>query len=48
MHKSILEVFYSTGLRISELIRIKNIDLDSKKNILKVLGKGIKERSIKY
>ena len=26
MHKSILEVFYSTGLRISELTRIKNKD----------------------
>ena len=46
MHRSILEIFYSTGLRISELseIKMKNLDLD--KNILKVLGKGRKERIV--
>ena len=46
MHKSILEVFYSTGLRISELNRIKNKDFNNKKNIIKVLGKGNKERVV--
>ena len=46
MHKSILEVFYSTGLRISELVRIKMDDLDINKNIIKVLGKGNKERIV--
>ena len=44
MHKSILEIFYSTGLRISELVRIKKEDLDINKNIIKILGKGKKER----
>jgi len=46
MHKSILEVFYSTGLRISELTEIKTCNLDLDKNILKVLGKGNKERIV--
>lgn len=44
--KSILEVLYSTGLRISELINInlKNISMDNK--TIKVLGKGSKERYV--
>ena len=46
MHKSILEVFYSTGLRISELVRIKSKNVDYVKKIIKVLGKGNKERIV--
>ena len=46
MHKSILEIFYSTGLRISELVRVENENLNIKKHIIKVLGKGKKERIV--
>ena len=46
MHKCMLEVLYSTGLRISELVSIKIIDLDIKKNIIKIKGKGNKERLV--
>ena len=46
MHKSILELFYSTGLRISEMAKIKKRNLDLDKNILKVFGKGNKERIV--
>ena len=44
--RSILEIFYSTGIRISELIKIniKNIDLNKK--LIKVFGKGNKERYV--
>ena len=44
--KSILEILYSTGLRISELkiIEINNIDTDKK--LIKVRGKGDKERYV--
>ena len=44
--KSILEILYSTGLRISELkkIEINNIDIDKK--LIKVKGKGNKERYV--
>ncbi len=44
MNKSILEVFYSTGIRISELVRIKKNDINLDKQIIKVMGKGKKER----
>ena len=46
MHKSILELFYSSGLRISELVEIKIINLDLNKSILKISGKGNKERIV--
>jgi len=42
----IIELFYATGLRRSELINLKLSDLDSHNNTLKVLGKRNKERYI--
>lgn len=42
----ILELFYGTGIRRSELINLKITDLDFSTNRLKVLGKGNKERLI--
>ncbi len=40
----VLEILYYTGMRRAELIGLKNTDLDSYQNTLKVLGKGNKER----
>jgi integrase/recombinase XerC len=42
----ILEILYGTGIRLSELIGIKDKDVNLTKSILKVLGKGNKERII--
>jgi integrase/recombinase XerC len=42
----IIEFFYLTGVRLSELIEIKINDIDFKNCSLKVLGKGNKERII--
>jgi integrase/recombinase XerC len=42
--KLILEVFYSTGIRLSELINLKRSNIDMDNNTLKVVGKGSKER----
>jgi integrase/recombinase XerC len=42
----IIEVFYLTGIRLSELIEIKTHNLDFKNCSLKVLGKGNKERFV--
>lgn|SRR5574341_96154 len=44
--KAILELFYSSGLRLSELanLRLSSIDFDNQN--LKVLGKGSKERIV--
>jgi len=42
----ILEMFYFTGIRLDELVSIKNRDLDFQSNIIKVTGKGNKQRLI--
>lgn len=44
--KLILDMFYQTGIRLSELINIKLTDIDIHGNTLKVFGKRKKERII--
>jgi integrase/recombinase XerC len=44
----ILELFYATGMRLSELINLKDTDLDLFKNTLKVTGKRNKQRIIPF
>ena len=46
--KAIIEMLYATGMRISELINLKVTDIDMKRNVVKVLGKGSKERLIPF
>lgn len=43
-HKAILELFYSSGCRISELVRLKKSDLDFREGTVQLLGKGKKYR----
>jgi len=45
-NKAMLELMYSTGIRISELINIKTHDINITNCTLKVMGKGSKERII--
>ena len=45
-NKLIIEMFYTTGIRRSELIELKIADVDLKQNLIKVLGKRNKERYI--
>lgn len=45
-NKAMLELLFSTGIRISELINLKIQDIDLINNVIKVLGKGSKERII--
>ncbi len=45
-NRAILETFYSTGIRISELVGLNRDDLDFIGGIVKVLGKGRKERIV--
>jgi len=42
----VLQLFYSTGMRLSELINLKESQLDASHSQVKVLGKGNKERII--
>jgi integrase/recombinase XerC len=42
----VLKLFYSTGMRLSELIHLKESQLDASQSQVKVLGKGNKERII--
>lgn len=44
--KAIIETFYSTGIRISELVGLNLADIDFISGIVKVLGKGRKERIV--
>ncbi|MFA5156874.1 MAG: tyrosine recombinase XerC [Candidatus Omnitrophota bacterium] len=44
--KAILETFYSTGMRISELVGLSMPDIDFISGIIKVMGKGKKERIV--
>ncbi|RPI68246.1 MAG: site-specific tyrosine recombinase XerD [Ignavibacteriales bacterium] len=44
--KSILEVFYACGLRVSELIELKVSNLFFDEEIIRVFGKGSKERLV--
>ena len=41
-----LELLYAAGLRVSELIEMKVLDYDAQVGILRVFGKGAKERVV--
>ena len=45
-NRLLLMIFYQTGVRLSELINIKESHIDNSKGSIKVLGKGNKERII--
>lgn len=44
--RTIMELFYSSGLRVSELVSLNRSDFDEKGLLLKVQGKGKKERLV--
>ena len=46
--KLIIELFYATGMRLAELVNLKDIDFDFYHNTIKVLGKRNKERLIPF
>jgi integrase/recombinase XerC len=43
---AVLEVLYSTGIRVSELCGLDLNDLDRERQVIRVFGKGSKERTV--
>jgi len=46
--RAILEIFYSTGIRLSELVNLNFEDIELVSQLIKVVGKGDKERLIPF
>ena len=46
--KAIMELFYSTGMRLNELYQLNLSDLDMGRLLVKVVGKGDKQRVIPF
>jgi tyrosine recombinase XerC len=45
---AILELFYGTGIRLAELLNLHIADVDLRKGLVRVMGKGRKERIVPF
>ena len=46
--RAMLELMYASGLRVSELVGLKTLHVSPSESVLRVLGKGSKERLVPY
>jgi integrase/recombinase XerC len=46
--RAILELLYASGLRVSELVKLDLDDIELSENLVRVLGKGRKERIVPF
>lgn len=46
--RTMLELMYASGLRVSELVALKTLNLGLNDNVLRVMGKGSKERLVPF
>lgn len=44
--RALLELLYAAGLRVSELVRLRPLDVDLQRGVARVFGKGRKERLV--
>ncbi len=47
-NKAVFEFLYATGLRISELVNLRLVDINFSEALVRVLGKGKKERIVPF
>jgi integrase/recombinase XerC len=46
--RAVLELLYATGIRVGELCGLDVDDVDTERRVVRVLGKGARERSVPY
>jgi integrase/recombinase XerC len=46
--RAVLELLYATGIRVGELCGLDVDDVDTARHVVRVLGKGARERSVPY
>jgi integrase/recombinase XerC len=46
--RAVLEMLYATGVRVNELCTLNRSDVDASRQVIRVLGKGAKERAVPY
>ncbi|MEU4561667.1 tyrosine recombinase XerC [Actinoplanes sp. NPDC023936] len=46
--RAVLELLYATGVRVSELCGLDRADVDHGRQVVRVFGKGAKERAVPY